>query len=75
MYLMMDIEISCKGHCDSFSHFLYLVSYTISSNYPCLEHIFMVPKVFELYTPNLTTDNPNGHKTMVFRKKSKYWDR
>ena len=24
MYLMMDIEISCKGHCDSFSHFLYL---------------------------------------------------
>ena len=28
MYLMMAIEISCKGHCDSFSHFLYLVSYT-----------------------------------------------
>ena len=28
MYLMMDIEISCKGHCDSFSHFLYLVSYS-----------------------------------------------
>ena len=28
MYLMMDIEISCKGHCESFSHFLYLVSYT-----------------------------------------------
>ena len=28
MYLMMAIEISCKGHCDSFPHFLYLVSYT-----------------------------------------------
>ena len=28
MYLMMDKEISCKGHCDSFSHFLYLVSYS-----------------------------------------------
>ena len=28
MYLMMNIEISCKGHCESFSHFLYLVSYT-----------------------------------------------
>ena len=29
MYLMMDIEISCKGHCESFSHFLYLVSYSV----------------------------------------------
>ena len=29
MYLMMDIEISCKGHCGSVSYFLYLVSYTI----------------------------------------------
>ena len=28
MYLIMDIEISCKGHCDSFSYFLDLVSYT-----------------------------------------------
>ena len=28
MYLRMNIEISCKDHCDSFSHFLYLVSYT-----------------------------------------------
>ena len=28
MYLMMDIEISCKSHCESFSHFLYFVSYT-----------------------------------------------
>ena len=31
MYLMMDIEISCKGHCDISSHFLYLVSYTVYS--------------------------------------------
>ena len=30
MYLMMDTEISCKGHCESFSHFLELVSYTVS---------------------------------------------
>ena len=29
MYLMMDIEISSKGHCESFSHFLDLVSYTV----------------------------------------------
>ena len=29
MYLMMDIEISCKGHCESFSHFVYLVSYSV----------------------------------------------
>ena len=29
MCLMMDIEISCKGHCESFSHFLYLVSYSV----------------------------------------------
>ena len=29
MYLMMDIEISCKGHCESFSHFLDLVCYTV----------------------------------------------
>ena len=28
MYLMMDIVMSCKGHCESFSHFLVLVSYT-----------------------------------------------
>ena len=28
MYLMLDREISCKGHCESFSHFLYLVGYT-----------------------------------------------
>ena len=32
MYLMMDIDISCKGHCESFSHFLYLVSYTVLFN-------------------------------------------
>ena len=25
MYLMMDREISCKGHCESFSHLLDLV--------------------------------------------------
>ena len=38
MYLMMDIEISCKGHCESFSHFLYLVSYSayvIGNKYFC----------------------------------------
>ena len=39
MYLMMDIEISCKGHCDSFSHFLYLVSYTVK----------VYVKVFKIY--------------------------
>ena len=34
---MMDIEISCKGHCDSFSHFLYLVSYTVKDNRFCTD--------------------------------------
>ena len=32
MYLMMDIEISCKDHCESFSHFLDLVSYSVIDN-------------------------------------------
>ena len=40
MYLMMDIEISCKGHCGSFfPHFLDLVSetvYTQKRSVPCI---------------------------------------
>ena len=50
MYLMMDIEISCKGHCESFSLFLYLVSYSeiafiiLSSN----SGIFEIPDIISL---------------------------
>ena len=29
MVVMMDIEISCKGHCEKLSHFLDHVSHTV----------------------------------------------
>ena len=29
MVVMMDLEISCKGHCEKLSHFLRLVSHTV----------------------------------------------
>ena len=32
MVVMMDIEISCKGHCEKLSHFLDHVSHTVVDN-------------------------------------------
>ena len=31
--VMMDMEISCKGHCEKSSHFLYHVSHTVDTIY------------------------------------------
>ena len=33
MVVMMDMEISCKGHCEKLSHFLEHVSHTVVSKY------------------------------------------
>ena len=32
MVVMMDMEISCKGHCEKLSHFLDRVSHTVKKN-------------------------------------------
>ena len=32
MVVMMDIEISCKGHCEKLSHFLNHVSHTVKTD-------------------------------------------
>ena len=34
MVVMMDMEISCKGHCEKLSHFLDHVSHTALNNMP-----------------------------------------
>ena len=49
MYLMMNIEISCKGHCESFSHFLYLVSYTGVGISVSLHVCFILDLIFNFY--------------------------
>ena len=37
MVVMMDMEISCKGHCENLSHFLDHVSHTVSKQFQNLD--------------------------------------
>ena len=47
MVVMMDIEISCKGHCEKLSHFLDHVSHTVLHIY----HNKIIHKKFNTLAP------------------------
>ena len=45
MVVMMDMEISCKGHCEKSSHFIDHVSHTVYASIAISASLINVPNV------------------------------